>query len=100
MSEASVYAGIHKYVNAVSLMKRITVFADEEVFRKLRDIAERENRSISEVARKALVAYVSRRQPRRTRLSLVAIGKSGRKDVAARSEELLRKGFGNAADPR
>jgi predicted CopG family antitoxin len=75
-------------------MKRTTVFADEEVFRKLREIAKRENSSISEVARKALVAYVSRRRPRRSRLSLVGIGKSGRKDVAERSEELLRKSFG------
>lgn len=75
-------------------MKRTTVFADEEVFRKLREIAKRENSSISEVARKALVAYVSRRQPRRSRLSLVGIGKSGRKDVAERSEELLGKSFG------
>jgi metal-responsive CopG/Arc/MetJ family transcriptional regulator len=75
-------------------MKRTTVFADEDVFRKLRDIAKRENSSISEVARKALRAYVSRRQPRRSRLSLVGIGKSGRKDVAERSEELLGKGFG------
>lgn len=72
-------------------MKRITVFADEEVFRKLRDIAKRENSSVSEVTRKALHAYVSRRQPRRSRLSLVGIGKSGRKDVAERSEELLGK---------
>jgi predicted CopG family antitoxin len=76
------------------LMKRTTIFAEEEVFRKLGEIAKQENTSVSEVARKALTAYVSRRRPRRARLSLVGIGKSGRKDVAERSEELLRKGFG------
>ncbi len=75
-------------------MKRTTVFAEEEVFRKLREIAKQENSSVSEVARRALAAYVARRRPRRSRLSLVGIGKSGRKDVAERSEELLRKGFG------
>ncbi|HEY6200141.1 MAG TPA: hypothetical protein VI231_16120 [Candidatus Binatia bacterium] len=75
-------------------MKRTTVFAEEEVFRKLREIAKQENSSVSEVARKALAVYVARRRPRRARLSLVGIGKSGRKDVAARSEDLLRKGFG------
>jgi len=75
-------------------MKRTTVFADEDMLRKLREIAKRENTSLSEVTRKALVEYVSRRRPRRTRLSLVGVGRSGRKDIAERAEELLGKGFG------
>lgn len=75
-------------------MKRTTVFADEDVLRKLREIAKRESTSISEVTRKALADYVSRRRPRRSRLSLVGVGRSGRKDVAERAEELLGKGFG------
>jgi metal-responsive CopG/Arc/MetJ family transcriptional regulator len=75
-------------------MKRTTVFADEELLRKLRQIAKRENSTVSEVTRKALVEYVSRRRAKRSRLSLVGIGRSGRKDVAERSERLLDKGFG------
>jgi predicted CopG family antitoxin len=75
-------------------MKRTTLFADEDVLRKLREIAKRENTSVSEVTRKALTEYVSRRRAKRSRLSLVGVGRSGRKDVAERSEELLRKGFG------
>ena len=75
-------------------MKRTTVFADEDVLRKLREIARRENSSVAEVTRKALVEYVSRRRSKRSRLSLVGVGRSGRKDVAERSEELLGKGFG------
>jgi len=75
-------------------MKRTTVFADEDVLRKLREIARRQNRSFAEVTRKALTEYVSRRRTKRSRLSLVGVGRSGRKDVAERSEELLRKGFG------
>lgn len=75
-------------------MRRTTVFADDDLLRKLRDIAKRENRSVSEVTRRALAAYVSRRQAKRSRLSLVGLGRSGRNDVAERSEELLRKGFG------
>jgi metal-responsive CopG/Arc/MetJ family transcriptional regulator len=75
-------------------MKRTTVFADDEVLRHLREIAKRENLSVSEVTRKALHEYVRRRRPRRSRLSLVGIGRSGRKDVAERAEELLGKGFG------
>jgi hypothetical protein len=75
-------------------MKRTTVFAHEDVLRKLREIAKRENSSVAEVTRKALVEYVSRRRVKRSRLSLVGVGRSGRKDVAERSEELLGKGFG------
>jgi metal-responsive CopG/Arc/MetJ family transcriptional regulator len=74
-------------------MKRTTVFADDDVLRHLREIAKRENLSLSEVTRKALHEYVKRRRPRRSRLSLIGIGRSGRKDVAERAEELLGKGF-------
>ena len=70
------------------MMKRTTVFVDEDVFRQLRMIAKRENLSVSDVTRKALRKYVARRRPR---LSLVGIGRSGRKDIAERSEEVLRK---------
>src|SRR5215470_3045385 len=63
-------------------MKRTTVFADEDVLRNLRKIARRENRSFAEVTRKALTEYVSRRRPKRSSLSLVGVGRSGRKDVA------------------
>lgn len=75
-------------------MKRTTIFADEDTLRKIREIAKRENSSLAEVTRKALVEYVSRRKIKRSRLSLIGIGRSGRKDVAQRSEDLLRKGFG------
>jgi metal-responsive CopG/Arc/MetJ family transcriptional regulator len=75
-------------------MKRTTVFADDEVLRQLREIAKRETVTVSDLTRKALQEYVARRRPRRSRLSLIGIGRSGRKDVAERAEEILRKGFG------
>ncbi len=75
-------------------MRRTSVFADEEVLRRLRDIARRERKTLSEVIRLALERYVARRQPRRRSPSLVGIGRSGRKDVAEHAEELLGKGFG------
>ena len=75
-------------------MKRTTVFADDDVMKKLKAIAKRENSSVSQVTRKALNEFVSRRARKRSRLSLIGIGKSGRKDVAERAEDLLGKGFG------
>ena len=75
-------------------MKRTTVFADDDVLRQLREIAKRDNVSVSDVTRKALHEFVARRRLRRSRLSLIGVGRSGRKDVAARAEEFLGKGFG------
>ena len=75
-------------------MRRTTVFADDDVLKKFQQIAKRENSTVAEVTRKALYEYVSRRRPKRSRLSLIGIGRSGRKDVAERAEELLGKGFG------
>ena len=75
-------------------MKRTTVFADDDVMKKLREIAKRENCTVSEVTRKALNEFVSRRGRKRSRLSLIGVGRSGRKDVAERAEELLGKAFG------
>jgi hypothetical protein len=75
-------------------MRRTTVFADDETLRKLREIAKRENISLAQVTRKPLTEYVSRRRAKRARLALIGIGRSGRKDIAARAEELLGEGFG------
>jgi len=75
-------------------IKRTTVFADEDVLRKLPEIAKRENSTVSEMIRKALREYVARRRPKRSPLSLTEIGRSGRKDISERAEELLGKGFG------
>ena len=76
------------------IMKRTTVFADEDVFRKLREVAKRENSTVSEIIRKSLSEYVSQRSSKRSRLSLIGIDRSGRKDVAERAEELLCKESG------
>jgi len=75
-------------------MRRTTIFVDEDVLRRLREIAKRENMTMSDAIRAALDRYVSRRQPKRARLSLIGIGRSGRRDVAEHAEDLLDKGFG------
>jgi len=75
-------------------MKRTTVFADDEVMKKLQEMAKRENCTVSEITRKALNDFVSRRGRKKSRLSLIGIGRSGRKDVAEKNEKLLARGFG------
>ena len=75
-------------------MRRMTVFADDEVFGALQVIARRRGVTLSEVTREALAAYVARSGRKRKPLTLAAIGRSGRKDVAERAEEFLQGGFG------
>jgi predicted transcriptional regulator len=73
-------------------MKRTTVFADEDVLRKLREIAKWENSGVSEVTRKALTEYVSRRRARhparveKRGAGVVLMGTSGRMDTRARPD--------------
>ena len=75
-------------------MRRTTIFADDEVLDALQAIARRRNTSLAAVTREALAAYVARTHGRRKSLTFVAIGRSGRRDVAERFEELLKEGFG------
>ena len=75
-------------------MRRTTIFVDEDVLTRLREIAKRDDMTLSAAIRAALDRYVSRRQLKRSGLSLIGIGRSGRRDIAEHAEELLGKGFG------
>jgi predicted transcriptional regulator len=75
-------------------MRRTTIFADEEVLDALLAMARRRGVSVAQIMREALGDYVSRQQGKRRRLSLAGIGRSGRRDIAERAEELLKEGFG------
>lgn len=70
-------------------MKRTTIFADEKLLNALKHIADEEGISIAETIRQALDRFVAQRQKPRKQLSFVGIGRSGRKDVSERCEELL-----------
>jgi len=70
-------------------MKRTTIFADENLLNAIKHIANEEGISIAEAIRQALDRFVAQRQRSKKRLSFVGIGRSGRKDVSERCEELL-----------
>jgi Ribbon-helix-helix protein, copG family len=69
-------------------MKRTTIFADEELLNAIKHIADEDGISIAETIRKALDRFVAQRQKPK-KLSFVGIGRSGRKDISERCEELL-----------
>jgi len=70
-------------------MKRTTIFANESLLETLRDLAKKENMSVSAAIRAALQEYVGKRQGTARPPSFLGIGRSGRKDIAERAEELL-----------
>jgi len=70
-------------------MKRTTLFADEELLRSLKHIADEEGISVAEIIRRVLDKFVAQRQKSSKQPSFVGIGRSGRKDVSERCEELL-----------
>jgi len=69
-------------------MKRTTVFLQEELDREVKALAERQGRPAASVIREALSEYVGRHRGDCT-LSFLAAGRSGRRDVAERHEEIL-----------
>ncbi len=71
-------------------MKRTTIFADEELLSEIREISAKEKKSVAEVMREAMENHVRKKRLKR-KLSFLAIGRSGRKDIAERHEELLWK---------
>lgn len=70
-------------------MKRTTIFADESLLRALREIAYQERSTLAAITRRALEEFVGRRQKTGSLPSFIGIGRSGRKDIAERAEELL-----------
>lgn len=78
------------YMAEVVFMRRTTIMLDEEQWLALKDVAERERRSPSEVIREAVAAYVVERRPGGLP-SFVAAGASGRADGSRRAEAHLRE---------
>ncbi len=76
-------------------MKRTTIVADESILLELKHRALREGRPVSDLIREALNNYLRTNKTinKKRALSFVGTGKSGRKDISERSEEILEQAF-------
>jgi len=70
-------------------MQRTTVKLPDSLDARLRHEAARRGVTIAEVTREALEAHLGVDGPRR-RLGAAAAGRSGRSDISARVEEIIR----------
>jgi hypothetical protein len=80
---------IYQVLREVIIMQRTTIFADEYLLREIKDLAKQEKRSVADLIRDALVQYLNSRKTPAARLSFIAIGDSGRRDLSENHEELL-----------
>jgi predicted transcriptional regulator len=71
-------------------MRRTTIFIEDALLKRIRQMARREGKSFAAVVRESLAAYASGQQRQGTRLPRLA-GRfaSGRHDTAERVDELL-----------
>lgn len=69
-------------------MQKTTVYMDEVMYRRLKQIARGRRRPPAEMIREAVAEYTARHAPRRKARSVGAF-KSGRRDLGQRAEALL-----------
>lgn len=69
-------------------IEKTTVYLDREDYRRLKILAAEDGRPPAALIREAVSEYAARRLPRRKARS-VGAGRSGRKDLSERAEELL-----------
>ena len=74
------------------MAEKTTVYLNPVDHRRLKAMAEVENRPTAELIREAVAEYVRRHAPR-TKPSSIGVGSSGRHDLAEQAEDLL-KGMG------
>ncbi len=73
-------------------MKRTTIFTDENLIKELKKLSQEENKSMAEAVREAIENYImKKRAGKKKKLSFVAIGDSGKKNISEIHEELLWK---------
>lgn len=71
-------------------MKRTTLFVEESVDQELHALARRKGVPVSALVRESLARYVTEQKRSQTfALRFLGQGRSGRRDVAERHEELL-----------
>jgi predicted transcriptional regulator len=73
-------------------MQKTTVYLDEDAYRRLKQLARARRRAPAAMVRQAVAEFTARHAPRRRPRSIGA-GRSGRRDLAQRAEDLL-DGFG------
>ena len=76
------------YVSHMSDWTKTTLYLPEADYSRLKAMARREGRPAAELVREAVAEYARRRGTKRLPRSLGA-GRSGRRDISARAEELL-----------
>jgi predicted transcriptional regulator len=71
-------------------MTRTTILLDDDLFLEVKRLARTNGTTVTEVMREALKAYIGQQRRART-LSFTGMGKSGRRSISKKAEEILRQ---------
>lgn len=71
------------------VMRRTTIFVDDQLLRQVRQFAKREGKSFAAVVRESLLAYLAGGRPKPRLPSIAGRFASGHNDTAERADELL-----------
>ena len=88
-------AGFTIYGYHMDQTTKTTVYLDADVYRRLKALAAKDGRTTAALVREAVAEYAVRHAPVRMPRSL-GIGRSRRRDLGSRAEQLL-EGFGRDA---
>ena len=76
--------------DSIRYMKRTTIFIDEAIENDLKALANTADAPVASLVREALAEYVARRRETAPpSVRFLAAGRSGRHDVAEKSEEIV-----------
>ncbi|MEO8078680.1 MAG: ribbon-helix-helix protein, CopG family [Acidobacteriota bacterium] len=75
--------------------QKTTIYMDEEVYKRLKNLARAAGRAPAAMVREAVAEYTTRHAPPVKARSIGAF-KSGRRDLGQRAEKALQGGFGKA----
>ena len=71
-------------------MKRTTIFLDESLERRLKQLARREGKSFAAVVREAMAQYLAKGGMQKGSLpSITGMGDSGRSDISSHVDDFL-----------
>jgi hypothetical protein len=73
----------------MSEVTKTTVYLPEADYRRLKELAEAQDRPAAELVREAVAEYTARHAPRRRLPRSLGAGRSRRGDIAERAEALL-----------
>ena len=71
--------------------REISISVDERTLHQLQNVAQEQDKSLTEVVREAIATYLAKQSHDGKRFSFIGIGHSGQQDISTRAEDVLQE---------